>query len=40
MKFDLGDGVKILNNPKVVNDNEWHQAIVERVGRIAFLTVR
>ena len=40
LKFDIGDDVQIVSNPKLVSDGEWHQVIVERAGRGATLTVR
>ena len=39
-KYDLGDGMTLLENPKVINDGKWHQVIAERVGKAATLIVR
>lgn len=40
LTMDLGSGPKKVVNPAFVSDDQWHQVLVDRIGRTVTLTVR
>ena len=40
LKYDLGSGPAQIRNTATVNDNQWHEVIVERYGKLWMLRVK
>ncbi|SPP85142.1 laminin subunit alpha [Drosophila guanche] len=40
LTIDLGNGPQRITNDKYVSDGKWYQAVVDRVGSVAKLTIR